>query len=75
MDAAIENALRSVARNCRTEIIKATDGKPKAQHDPIITSILDTHAKKITALPPGKFSAKRWLSWYVRRIDQELKNG
>ena len=53
MDTTIENAIRSVARRCRTEIIAKTEGKPKQLHDPITTAILNTHAKKITALPPG----------------------
>lgn len=46
MDTTIENALRSVARRCRSEIIAQTQGKPKKQHDPITTAILDSHAKK-----------------------------
>lgn len=46
MDTAIENAIRSVARRCRTEIIAQTQGKPKQLHDPITTEILNTHAKK-----------------------------
>jgi hypothetical protein len=75
MDTAIENALRSVARCCRSEIITKTHGIPKKHHDPITTQILNTHAKKITALPPGKFSAKLWLSYYVRKIDEEVSNG
>lgn len=29
MDTTIENAIRSVARRCRTEIIAQTEGKPK----------------------------------------------
>lgn len=73
MDVTIENALRSQARRCRQEIIAQTQGKPKKQHDPITTAILDSHAKKITALPPGKFSAKLWLSYYVRKIDEEVR--
>ena len=71
MDTTIENAIRSVARRCRTEIIDKTKGKPKKQHDTIITKILDTHAKKITSLPPGKFSAKLWLSYFIHIIDKE----
>lgn len=47
MDTTIENAIRSVARRCRTEIIAQTEGKPKQLHDPITTEILNTHAKKI----------------------------
>lgn len=75
MDTETENALRSVARRCRSEIIAQTKGKPKKQHDPITTAILDTHAKKIIALPPGKFSAKLWLSYFVHLIDKEVNNG
>ncbi|EKN4698540.1 hypothetical protein JE939_001667 [Yersinia ruckeri] len=73
MEATIENAIRSVARQCRIEIINATSGIPKTQHDPIVTKILDRHAKKITALPPNSFSAKRWLSYFVRQIDKEIR--
>lgn len=68
-----ENALRAVARKCRSEIIKAIDGRPKKEHDRITTSILDKHAKSITALPPNTFPAKLWLSYYVRQVDKELR--
>ncbi len=67
-----ENVLRAVARKCRSEIINAIDGKPKKEHDHIITSLLDKHAKSITALPPDTFPAKLWLSYYVRQVDKEL---
>ncbi len=67
-----ENALRAVARKCRSEIIKAIDGRPKKEHNRITTSILDKHAKSITALPPDTFPAKLWLSYYVRQVDKEL---
>ncbi|HDL8066283.1 TPA: hypothetical protein PXQ51_002251 [Yersinia enterocolitica] len=77
MESTIENAIRSVARCCRTEIIEATDGKPLSEHDKLITEILDRHAKKITTLPieiqPKTFPAKRWLSYYVRQIDKEIR--
>ncbi|EPU8563166.1 TPA: hypothetical protein PXL76_001064 [Yersinia enterocolitica] len=77
MESTIENAIRSVARCCRTEIIEATDGKPISEHDKLITEILDRYAKKITALPieiqPKTFPAKRWLSYYVRQIDKEIR--
>lgn len=73
METTIENAIRSVARCCRAEIIEATDGKPLSEHDKLITEILDRYAKKITALPPNSFSAKRWLSYYVRQIDKEIR--
>lgn len=67
-----ENALRAVARKCRSEIIKAIDGRPKKEHDRIITSLLDKHAKSIAALPPDTFPAKLWLSYYVRQVDKEI---
>ncbi|MET3815875.1 hypothetical protein [Pantoea sp. UYEF8] len=67
-----ENVLRAVARKCRSEIITAIDGRPKKEHDRIITSLLDKHAKSITALPPNTFPAKLWLSYYVRQVDKEL---
>lgn len=69
----IENALRSVARACRSEIVSEVSGKPKKDHDAITTEILNRHAKKITAVPPGRFSAKLWLSYFVHQIDKELK--
>ena len=68
-----ENALRAVARKCRSEIIKAIDGRPKKEHDRIITTLLDKHAKSIAALPPDTFPAKLWLSYYVRQVDKELR--
>lgn len=68
-----ENALRAVARKCRSEIISAIDGMPKKDHDHIITSLLDKHARSITALPPDTFPAKRWLAFYVRQVDKELR--
>ena len=68
-----ENALRAVARKCRSEIIKAIDGRPKKEHDRIITILLDKHAKSITALPPNTFPAKLWLSYYVRQVDKEIR--
>lgn len=64
-----ENALRAVARKSRSEIISAIDGRPKSEHDRIITTLIDKHAKSITALPPNTFSAKRWLGYYVRQVD------
>ncbi len=68
-----ENALRSVARKCRTDILAATEGKPRSEHDRIITTLLDKHAKTVQCLPPGTFSAKRWLSFYVRQVDKETR--
>lgn len=68
-----ENAIRAVARKCRSEIINAIDGRPKKEHDRIITSLLDKHAKSITALPPDTFPAKRWLAFFVRQVDKELR--
>lgn len=73
MSPAQENALRAVARKCRSEIISAIDGRPKSDHDRIITTLLDKHAKSITALPPDTFSAKRWLGYYVRQVDKEIR--
>ena len=73
MSPAQENALRSVARNCRAEIIKATAGQPISEKDLITTLLLDKFTKQITALPPGKFSAKRWLTYYVRVVDREIR--
>lgn len=68
-----ENALRSVARKCRAEILTATKGKPKSEHDRITTLLLDKYTKLITALPPGKFSARLWLTYYVRVVDKEIR--
>ncbi len=67
-----ENALRAVARKCRSDILKAIDGKPKSEHDRIITQILDHHSKTIQCLPPDTFRPKAWLTYYVRKIDKEL---
>lgn len=69
-----ENALRAVARKCRTEILIAIDGKPKSEHDRIITTLLDKHAKTINCLPPNTFRPKAWLTFYVRKIDKEIRN-
>lgn len=68
-----ENALRSVARKCRTDILAATKGKPRSEHDSIITPLLDKHAKTVQCLPPGTFPVKRWLSFYVRQVDKETR--
>ncbi|RKJ90546.1 hypothetical protein D7S44_07745 [Pantoea piersonii] len=68
-----ENALRAVARKCRSEILRAIDGRPKSEHDRIITTLLDKHAQTIQCLPPDTFTAKRWLSYYVRQIDKEIR--
>lgn len=67
------NVLRAVARKNRSEIIKAIDGRPKSEHDRIITTLLDKHAKTVQCLPPGTFPAKRWLSFYVRQVDKETR--
>lgn len=58
MDTAVENALRSQARRCRQEIIAQTQGKPKKQHDPITTAILDSHAKKNHRTTTGEIQRK-----------------
>ena len=68
-----ENALRSVARECRKAVLAAIEGKPKAQHDAITTALLDDYAARIKSIPPGKFSAKLWLVYYVRLIDKETR--
>lgn len=74
MDAPTENALRSVARNCRAEIVKATTGKPRSEHDRITTLLLDKYTKLITALPPGRYPARQWLVYFIRKIDKEMNN-
>lgn len=73
MSPLVENAIRAVARKCRSEIISAIDGRPKKEHDRITAAILDKHAKSITALPPDTFPAKRWLAFYVRQVDKEIR--
>ena len=69
----VENALRSVARECRKAVLAAIEGKPKAQHDAITTALLDEYAARIKSIPSGRFSAKLWLVYYVRLIDQESR--
>ncbi|WP_415173930.1 hypothetical protein [Pantoea sp.] len=66
-----ENALRAVARKCRREILDAIDGKPKSEHDRIITKILDHHAETIQRLPPNTFRPKSWLIYFVRKLEME----
>lgn len=73
MNPAAENALRAVARKCRAEILAAVKGKHKSEHDSIITTRLDKHTKTITALPPNRYPAKLWLSYYVRLVDKEIR--
>ncbi|RKO75239.1 hypothetical protein C5E04_18955 [Pectobacterium parmentieri] len=73
MKVQIENAIRCVARDCRIEIKRAKEMHHISEHDAITTRILDHHAKRITALPPNTFSAKRWLSYFVRVVDAEAK--
>lgn len=73
MEIATENALRSVARSCRKEIISAKKGKPKSEHDRITTLLLDKYTQKITALPPGRYPARQWLVYFVRMVDKEKK--
>lgn len=67
-----ENALRAVARRCRAEIISAKKDKPKSEHDRITTLLFDKYTKQISALPPDTFSAKRWLTYFVRVVDKEM---
>ncbi|WP_277967091.1 hypothetical protein [Pantoea trifolii] len=73
MTPATENALRAVARKCRAEILTAIDGKPKSEHDRIITTLLDKHAKTINCLPPNTFRPKSWRVHYVRQIEKEAR--
>ena len=73
MNPEAENALRSVARKCRADILIATKGKPRSEHDRIHTALLDKQAQTIQCLPPDTFTAKRWLSYYVRQIDKEIR--
>jgi hypothetical protein len=67
-----ENALRAIARKCRSEILKARESRPKSEYDHISTTLLDKYAKTINFLPPDTFPAKRWLSYYVRQVDKEI---
>lgn len=73
MSPAQENALRSVAKNCRAKIIKATAGQTISEKDRITTLLLDKFTKQITALPPGKFRTRDWLAYYVRMVDKEIR--
>lgn len=73
MDAPTENALRSVARSCRSEILSAKAEAPKSEHDRITTLLLDKYTKLITALPPGRYPARQWLVYFVRVVDKEMK--
>ncbi|MBS6035860.1 MAG: hypothetical protein KIB40_22480 [Pantoea sp.] len=73
MSVETQNIMRSVARKCRSEIISAIDGRPKSEHDSIITRLLDKHARTIKSLPPDAFPAKLWLAFYVRQVDKELR--
>jgi len=65
-----ENAIRSVAKNCRAEMIVAMKGKLSTEKDAISTAILDKYAKKITCLPPGRFSERMWLCYYVSQLSK-----
>lgn len=69
----VHNAIRSVAKRCREELLTAIDGRPKSEHDRITTAILDKYAQQISALPTGKFGAKSWLSYYVMLIGKEQR--
>jgi hypothetical protein len=53
------------------EIIATTKDKPRSEHDPIITALLDKHAKTIQNLPLNTFRAKAWLGYYIRQIEKE----
>lgn len=69
-----ENALRAVARKCRSDILAALKGLPRSERDSIITAILDRHAKSIDCLPPNTFRPKAWLVHFVRVIDKETRS-
>lgn len=69
-----ENALRAVARICRSDILAALKGRPRSERDSIITAILDRHAKTIDCLPPNSFRPKAWLVHFVRVIDKEIRS-
>ena len=73
MSTQTENALRAVARKCRSDILAALKGKPRSERDGIITAILDRHAKTIDCLPPNTFRPKAWLIHYGRQIDKEMR--
>lgn len=67
----IENAFRSVARNCLKDIKDSVFGIPASQHDPIITPILDRHVKSLVGIDAKPFSKKDWLGYFIRKIQQE----
>lgn len=69
-----ENALRSVARRCRSEIISSIAGKHKSEHDQITTLLLNKYAKQITALPPDRYPPRQWLVYFVRVVDKEINS-
>ncbi len=46
MEAAIENAMRSVAKDALTEIREVKEKYPIQEHDKHFTEILNRHAKK-----------------------------
>lgn len=69
-----ENALRAVARKCRSDILAALKGKPRSERDGIITAILDRHAKTIDCLSPKTFRPKAWLVHFIRVIDKEVRS-
>ena len=73
MSTQTENALRALARKCRSDILAGLKGKPRSERDGIITAILDRHAKTIDCLPPNTFRPKAWLIHYVRQIDKEMR--
>ncbi|MCP1440473.1 hypothetical protein J3D56_003909 [Erwinia persicina] len=68
-----ENAIRSVARACRAEILNSIADKPKSERDQIASHLLDKYTKLITALPPGRYPARQWLVYFVRVVDKEMK--
>ena len=69
-----ENALRSVARRCRAEIISKKSGKPKSEHNRITTLLLDKYTKQITALPPDRYPPRQWLVYFVHVMNKEMNS-
>lgn len=72
MNAAQENAIRSIAKQCHGELKRAKENNPTALHDMLNTEILDRYAKQLLRFCLPKFRPKYWLSWYVMQIDKEI---
>lgn len=71
MEAVTVNLLRSVAKECRAEILKRAKQAPISERDKITTEILDKHTKKISGLKFDRFSPKRWLTYYIYEVSKE----